>query len=188
MNKLYKTDAVQGAGNGINEGKELEIFNLKEVVKVCETEAERVKGFVYLVSGLVELDKNYTQELADNLVLINDKSSSVKDSLEDLVSTLRTLEDGKVSNIVSKTRKTIDGRDNLMMSIYQISKNCLNNYSDSSLPNDQYLSKKTAITDISNFLKTIGKSLRIHNDQKFPNVDKKILESENLQRISKDIC
>ena len=149
-----------------------------------------MKSFVYLVSALIELDKNYTQDLADSLVFFNEKTENVRNSLEDFTSTLRTLEEGKVSNIVSKNRKTVDGRDEFMNNIYFIAQAYLKNYNCviKSLKADQYLSKKNAIIEILKAFKNISNTLKSSLKCSQPDMNKKIIESEGLQRISKDIC
>lgn len=81
-----------------------------------------------MVSALVELDKHYTQNVADSLVFINEKCCSVKKSLEDKVNTLMTLEKGMVSKILSPDRKTVDERDTLLNNIHYVAKMILNNF------------------------------------------------------------
>ena len=121
VNKMYKSDSIENLKINQNINEPNNSFIIKEMIKTCETSAERLTGFVYLVSALVELDKHYTQNVADCLVFINEKSSEVKKSLEDKVNTLMTLEKGMTSKILSKDRKTIDQRDTFLMSLYELS-------------------------------------------------------------------
>lgn len=146
-----------------------------------------------MVSALVELDKNYTQDIADSLVFINDKADQVKNSLEDKVNTLLTLEKGMVDRILAKDRKTIDQRDTLLNTLYWISQH-MNQLNDPqySMVNtkDQYLYKKQAVTDIMKMMKVMAKAQRKDgsNNSKTSYQERKVLASENLQKISKNIC
>ncbi|CAI2358998.1 unnamed protein product [Moneuplotes crassus] len=189
VNKLYKADAVSGSQEVLNSSKSSDnSVNLKQSMRLCELTSEKLRRYVYLTSALIELDKIYTQNLADSLVMFNEKSQNVKASLEELVTTLRILYDGKVSNIVSKDRKTIDGRDTFMNTIYRIAQCYMNNYDacPQDISTDKYLAKKMAIGKISSAVTHICKKANMSREG--TDVDKKITQSENLQRVSKDIC
>ena len=192
VNKLYNSDAIIQSRASVEQEKDIidQNMNLKQIIRLWETNTDKLKSFVYLVSALIELDKNYTQDLADSLVFFNEKTENVRNSLEDFTSTLRTLEEGKVSNIVSKNRKTVDGRDEFMNNIYFIAQAYLKNYNCviKSLKADQYLSKKNAIIEILKAFKNISNTLKSSLKCSQPDMNKKIIESEGLQRISKDIC
>lgn len=58
---------------------------IKQEMKACQEKVELVNQYVSLVSMLIEMDKHYTQKIADKLVLLNEKSSQVKEKLSEKV-------------------------------------------------------------------------------------------------------
>jgi hypothetical protein len=71
VNKLYKPDTTL-------QGPSQSSLQLQTLIKHWESQSIKIKNFVYLVSSLVELDKNYTQTIADYMVFINEKATEVK--------------------------------------------------------------------------------------------------------------
>lgn len=139
---------------------------------------------MFVVSALIEADKNYTQNIADSLVVFNERCTTVHTSLETKVNTLDTLNKGNISKIICKDRKTIDERDTLINTLYEVSL-LINHDFQSTLEKPPIWGKKEIVKEIISALRKVGKVVRSLEKDTDRDVQKKILESENLQSISK---
>ena len=123
--KLFKIDPVDKTQEKMDPETQSDKIAIKQAIKTCENNVNDIRCFVSLTAMLIEMDKHYTQALADSLLFLSDKSSGVRQSLYDKISHKLNLNTNKpseasVEKILSKDRKTIDERDTLMTDLYKI--------------------------------------------------------------------
>ena len=122
--KLFKFDPVDKTQEKMDPETQPDKTAIKKLLK-HEKNVNDIRCFVSLTAMLIEMDKHYTQALADSLLFLSDKSSGVRQSLYDKISHKLNLNTNKpseasVEKILSKDRKTIDERDTLMTDLYKI--------------------------------------------------------------------
>ena len=83
--KLFKRDAVEKSQPEVKPKDTSDMVSAKQSIKVCQKYVTQVQQFTSLVAMVVEMDKHYTQSVADTLVFLDEKSSQCRLTLAEKV-------------------------------------------------------------------------------------------------------